>query len=331
MEKLLANISSVLLELHQGECLQPLADFQHWALGLLRKLVYFDSAFWGSGNVLKQVPKIHHVYLYNQPAEMLEVWRRHLHLTTDMNARVVANIGRAFVFPFAEISQRNSYPLFWQIYGIDQLMTIYLKDEKSGLHQGLSLYRQGEHNVFSEQDRLLHQFITPYFVQSYQKNWICHLQQECDANGYGRGAAVCDRNGVLHFTTERFVDHCAMEWSGWSGPELPEALNFSGEYQLWKMTPVYRGKTIAVDCCPWKDLYLMHSREMNRIDKLSQRELEIAQLYGNGSTCKEIALQHKISPATVRNHLASIYLKLGVDNKGNLCKEITKYGSFCGC
>ena len=48
---------------------------------------------------------------------------------------------------------------------------------------------------------------------------------------------------------------------------------------------------------------------------LSEREMRIADMYANGMTYKEIAEQISRSPSTVRNHVNSIYQKLGVSSK----------------
>jgi DNA-binding CsgD family transcriptional regulator/transcriptional regulator with GAF, ATPase, and Fis domain len=51
---------------------------------------------------------------------------------------------------------------------------------------------------------------------------------------------------------------------------------------------------------------------------LSSREREIATLYAEGKTSKEIADELCISPTTVRNHVATVYRKLQVSNKAEL-------------
>jgi DNA-binding CsgD family transcriptional regulator/transcriptional regulator with GAF, ATPase, and Fis domain len=55
-----------------------------------------------------------------------------------------------------------------------------------------------------------------------------------------------------------------------------------------------------------------------RLSILSSREREIAILYAKGQTSKEIADDLCISPTTVRNHVATIYRKLEINNKMDL-------------
>ncbi len=58
------------------------------------------------------------------------------------------------------------------------------------------------------------------------------------------------------------------------------------------------------------------------LSSLSAREREIARLYAAGRSSREIAEELFISPTTVRNHVATIYRKLGIGNKTQLVNLI---------
>lgn len=58
---------------------------------------------------------------------------------------------------------------------------------------------------------------------------------------------------------------------------------------------------------PWARM-----REQNG---LSQTELQVLTMLGGGLSAKQIALARSISPKTVRNHLSSIYRKLGLRSR----------------
>lgn len=60
------------------------------------------------------------------------------------------------------------------------------------------------------------------------------------------------------------------------------------------------------------------SHNGSRVHDLTKREIEIIELVGYGSTNKGIAGTLKISEATVRHHLSSIYSKLHVEDRLNL-------------
>ena len=58
------------------------------------------------------------------------------------------------------------------------------------------------------------------------------------------------------------------------------------------------------------------------VDRLSRRELEVAQQFAKGLEFREIADQLHIAPTTVRNHRQAIYATLEVSNKVELARMI---------
>jgi DNA-binding CsgD family transcriptional regulator len=62
------------------------------------------------------------------------------------------------------------------------------------------------------------------------------------------------------------------------------------------------------------------------IDALSQREREVALLASRGETAAQIATQLVISKRTVETHLASVYVKLGVQSKTELIRRAGELG-----
>ena len=69
-------------------------------------------------------------------------------------------------------------------------------------------------------------------------------------------------------------------------------------------------------------------REINRVDRpqLTEREHEILALLTTGLGNAEIATELGVSPNTVKNHLYSIYRKLGVTSRGQAFATATKLG-----
>lgn len=63
-------------------------------------------------------------------------------------------------------------------------------------------------------------------------------------------------------------------------------------------------------------------------EKLSKRELQIAQLAATGSTDKEIARQLGISLSTVRTHLGHVFDKLQVSKRVKLAQCLLKFGTL---
>ncbi len=59
-----------------------------------------------------------------------------------------------------------------------------------------------------------------------------------------------------------------------------------------------------------------------KAERLSSRELQIAEAYAGGRSYRQIAEQLFIAPTTVRTHLGTIYRKLGVSTKIELLRAL---------
>ncbi|WP_327001711.1 helix-turn-helix transcriptional regulator [Dactylosporangium sp. NBC_01737] len=58
-------------------------------------------------------------------------------------------------------------------------------------------------------------------------------------------------------------------------------------------------------------------------DRLTRREREVAQLAARGLSNREIAVRLTVSGRTVENHLARVYLKLGVHGRAGLAAGLS--------
>jgi DNA-binding NarL/FixJ family response regulator len=64
------------------------------------------------------------------------------------------------------------------------------------------------------------------------------------------------------------------------------------------------------------------------MDRLSNREREVARGFAKAHSYKEIALETNLSPATVRHYLRIIYEKLGINDKAELVRIVDRYDSY---
>lgn len=71
-------------------------------------------------------------------------------------------------------------------------------------------------------------------------------------------------------------------------------------------------------------MWLLKGRRKTAVDSLSRREMEVAKRFGEGRSYQDIALALHISPDTVRNHLKTIYAKLGIGNKVELANLVRR-------
>lgn len=69
---------------------------------------------------------------------------------------------------------------------------------------------------------------------------------------------------------------------------------------------------------------MLQARHRVPADRLTPREREVAQAYARGWNHKRIARHLGITPSTVRNHLYSLYHKLGVHDKVQLAEALSR-------
>lgn len=301
---MLSCLSRTLREIHRLSHEAPAATFQDDAFEAMKGLVRFDSGFWGGGREPVEAMVAHYVHLHRLPEEEMcaayeKVKSRPKHI--EMISRCVTNAGQAQTFDVREAGTDDHFgPL-----GVDQIVSLYQRDDNLGMYNVLSLYRSGEER-FTEQERLLFESAVPHLQDAWRESRLLHLSGiNRDACPLTPAAALLDREGAMHFARPAFVELMRREWPDWRGPFVPEAMRRMKDGS-------FIGEEVAVRFAPQSDsLYLAVMRKKGPLDQLTARELEVAKQLANNSSCKEIANNLDIAPTTVRKHVANIHAKLG--------------------
>ena len=84
--------------------------------------------------------------------------------------------------------------------------------------------------------------------------------------------------------------------------------------------------TAAAPCAPRRACGDGPHPQAGKIAKLTKREREVVALVGEGLKNAEIAERLFISPATVRHHLSSIFMKLDVPDRLKLIVYAYRHG-----
>lgn len=318
---MLNRVGNLLLELHRGCRKQPVEAFPHWAMGLVREAIPNSAWFWGSGCEINGELIVHAFMFDNVPLEAMQTWEQYKHLDT-LVARMEAQRNVVHNFPHEMMKKTEIYPLLHHKVDIEQMMGIYAYKPSCGLYDGISLYRSDPANPFSEEERQALQCLVPHLIEARHINYLEHLSFGTRL-AQQQSLAAADGKNVIHVADDDFVELMQSEWPEWRGPRLPEPLAKG----LCDTAQRYAGKTIAVRFVPVLDMFLLKARPRMAVDDLSRRELEIARHFADGLTNKEIAQKTSLAPATVRNHLSSIYLKLGVDNKAGLATMLSAWAA----
>ncbi len=316
---MLNQVGDLLLELHRGCRKQAAEAFPGWAMTQVQRVIPSSAWFWGSGCEIDGEIIVHAFMLDNVPPKSMLTWKQYEHLDI-LTARLLAQRNVVHNFTHEMFKDSEIYRLFYRSLGIEQNMGIYAYKPFAGLYDGISLYRSDPANPFSEEERQAMQCLVPHLIETRHINYLEHLSSGAH-RAPQQSLAAADGKGVIHVADDDFAGLLQSEWPDWRGPCLPEPL-IEG---LGDAAQRYVGRSITVRLVPVLDMFLLKARPRTAVDDLSRRELEIARRFAQGLTNKEIAQEAGLAPATVRNHLSSIYLKLGVDNKAELATMLSAW------
>ena len=312
-----ALIGRTLLAIHTAVENVAFPDFQEAVFTQLQDLLEFDTGIWGMGAMLNGLPQSHHIHLHRQPADFMASWE-------PIKSQDIL-IGQALVSGGRPIRSTLSDPVWDQSPGvrlhcarhdIGHVLCVFLHDPQLGLYHFISLYRPAREAGFSERDERIQQIAAPHLAYAITVSRLRQLRAANTRAGH-ECFAVMDACGLVHQADAGFVDMLRREWPRWRGPELPDTIA-----AIRARPHKWTGARIAVVATPVKDMYLLTVRAASAADRLTAREQQVAQQFARGKTHKEVAQTLGIAPATVRNHLQTIYGKLEIGDKAQLAECI---------
>ena len=132
--------------------------------------------------------------------------------------------------------------------------------------------------------------------------------------------ALVDCEGRFVQTTTAFTK---LFWSGCVRQVThlePECFAAIKRGRAWPLTAIDAAWSLYGS--PENGGWYLVIRPSSQLDKLSERERALAQLFTRGLTRKDIARQLDLSPSTVKNHLSNIYRKLGISDRAGLIRAV---------
>ena len=319
------TLSALTLELYRA-CREMAVDaYQRWALDRVKRHVPFDAGLWASGMFQDgSYPVIHNIVLVNRPLEMMADYERVKHL--DQLARQNAeNHGVACIENGVDEDAKwppeiVAYVRKWRIV---HALACHIVDPLTRLATAVAFWREERARPFSEDERQFFENTMPHLIETYGINRIAHMERAARPRSAAPVAsAVVDRFAQLQVAPQEFQRLLLTEWSDWSGAQVPEPIR-----QLIDGNPVARfvGERIAVRATRMSDVFLVQARRKCPADGLSERELDVARLCAGGMTYKAIAQRLDIAPGTVRNHISSIFAKLGIGKQSELAAALRDF------
>lgn len=316
---MLDKFSRLVHKLYRGCRKQPVTGYQEWALEQLKAAIPFDSALWFTGTLdNSNHAAVHGLHAHRQPPQIVADWARVSQGRAVLTEQVFRFPGTTFNCVAAnefgsELLEHS------RRYHVEHILATTSVDPVSRLSEMISIYRADPDNPFSEEERLTQQNVIPHLVETWHINRMHHMnladQPSCASVAF---KVVTDRKGVLHLIDPGFTELLLGEWPDWQGPELPKELIRA----IGDNSNKFLGQSFVARLTKLEGFLLLRGRKKNMLDNLSKREREVADHFAAGHTNKEIAQSLDLSPATIRNHLTAIYLKLGIGNKTELASML---------
>ena len=322
------DTNELLVRLYALSHEQPMAHFQNTALALLKPVVAFDAAIWGTATTGADGIDIHSFHLHNKTSDMVAGYEEVKHLDSASSGMFdKPKATRAFDSnnffdgrdkrPIRDFMTKFEQPHF--------LLTTDLKAQanhaSSQLHW-VTLYRAKQNAHYSAVDvGRLHVF-APHLKQALTLNRASHLSKVAVSGG---GKSLCatgiaDVKGHVYGHDEAFmafISHaCGEDYK--NSMRLPTDL----VAHLARGTKAFIWQHLVVQSYAEHGLIIVKLREQTLVDTLTAREKEIALLVAKGRTYKQVAAELGKATGTVRNQIQTVYNKLQVNNIAELVRAM---------
>ena len=239
----------------------------------------------------------------------------------------------------------HSFDLSWQQSHHNCTVVTVFDDDHQPAYRFYFCRLSEQQQVFNQRDIELLKILRPTLLQVlrlivFQEEILNSRQTSNFWSDYTDPIVVIRDDGAIIYqsrTFERIIEQDKHTFlSSALAPEKTVECNKVGWYsflsKLGKRLYETRLTLINTDVNFCQRIYLLHlSRVTHKIGKifnqlsrtgLTNRELEISMLIYQGNSAREIAEEINLSYHTVRNHIKSIYSKLGVSTRSELLLRI---------
>ncbi|MBJ7411786.1 MAG: helix-turn-helix transcriptional regulator [Phenylobacterium sp.] len=320
-------LQSALAEVYQGVFSHPFESFKEATLRRLRALLPFDSAVWGSG--LHSTNEMLSVSVVDLAAPSLMAYAAEWQEQDFVRNAAVSEPGRAFrpedLMRREDYERTDIYRQYSKPVGIEHSLGIVDRNPTTDIGELIFLFRADPGWPFGDAERDLVEALAPHLIDAWGQSQIAHHYRAA-ADGSASGFhgydsyAVADAAGVLHASGQDFTRALRAIAPGWLGPRLPPQLE-----------PLQRGGLGTLNLGDDEfTVWFLGDRRLFAVAPrrgtfgLSPAEARVARLYAGGARQRDIARQLGVSVSTVRNQLASVYLKLDVHSKLELLRAVNR-------
>ena len=315
------DANDLLVQLYASSQAQPMAHFQNAALALLKPLVAFDAAIWGTATTGADGIEIHSFHLHNKTPDMVAGYEEVKHLDSASSGMFdKPKVTRAFNTNsfFARRDQQPIRDFMTKFEQPNFLLSTDLRaqtNSTASLLYWLTLYRASKSAHYSSADVEWLNMFAPHLKQALTLNQALHLPKpEVSRRGgeLRRATGIVDIKGHVYGHDENFMQLVSKAY----GEDMRLPLDLTA--QLSRDKKVFIWQHLVVQCHAEHGLIIVKLREKTLVDALTLCEKEIAVLVAQGRTYKQVAIELGKSPSTVRNQIQTLYNKLQVNNVAEL-------------
>jgi DNA-binding CsgD family transcriptional regulator len=235
-----------------------------------------------------------------------------LNLTDPANVvaqRVVTDPGTTHYFSHADLTSQPSTAALTDYMGISQSLCIADLDPAAGISNFISLARRKARPRFSSADMSLLEWLAPHLSAALDMSLADQLTAL--RNPERTVLLATDAMGSLRVAEPGSLEMLRSEWPGWTGPLLPAPL----VVRIAARQSEFLGRHLHAGIRWAGDHVFVTLRRREPRDLLTKQERAVASAFAAGQSYREVAEGLGLAPATVRHHLRSAYVKLGVSDK----------------
>lgn len=315
-------ILDLALQLYRAAQDMPLEDFEALALSILKALIPFYAAVWLAAKYERGRLTLLRSHLQGLPREALPLLvgpNGPLCQAAAVAAGAPRHAHGLHVPSLCHDDQADAALQLARRHHLEKQLLIADAAATSSPGNWLALYRSDTDPAFDERDCRKLALSMPHMSQALAINRRLHLgggPVESPRNMSVQ--AVVRADGRLIHCGERLRQVLRTRYPAWEGIALPDEL----VGKLQRNDAVELSSDVRLRVSRMGAAVLLVLQEVQPTERLSARELQVAQLFGAGASYKQIARQASISPATVRNVVQNTYRKLKINNKAQLARLV---------
>ncbi|MDH6264290.1 DNA-binding CsgD family transcriptional regulator [Bradyrhizobium sp. BR13661] len=316
----LGAVSDYLLNLYERSAETGPAPYASLALDGLRDLTGAKKAWWGILAPSESGPRLLSSVRSDLPPAWEATWES-VKNDDKLAHSLMRNPNHTFRLDSSTIPRGSGLIRLADGFDIRETIVSSVRIPEQNAFMFVSLYRGSTQRSFTSEDRAISQLLISHLYVAWRQNLGERLRSPRTIKSTHR--AFANRDGQLVRWDEGFLRFVDRHWPSWRGSTLPpllrETIRRSDDLTgCW----IGQGKwSVRVE--PAGLLKFIELRESSALDCLTQRELQVAEMFADGATHKEIALATGLTPSTVRYYIREAYSKLNIDNKALLASLVS--------